>query len=107
MFCQSRITAAFKWVTPYFDLMYCFITVINNLFNRFRDHDSAMEFYFSYNGTPFSSLEPDILCRIVWVSRVEWAHDGLAPPGHTELPMCPVCLGKKDIILSNFYRIFI
>ncbi|KAL1501743.1 hypothetical protein ABEB36_007017 [Hypothenemus hampei] len=62
----------------------------------FRDHDAAMEFYLSYNGTPFSSLEPDILCRIVWVSRVEWAHDGVPPPGHTELPTCPVCLERMD-----------
>ncbi|XP_066149173.1 BRCA1-associated protein isoform X1 [Euwallacea fornicatus] len=62
----------------------------------FRDHEAAMEFYFSYNGTPFSSLEPDLLCRIVWVSRVEWAHDGVPPPGHTELPTCPVCLERMD-----------
>ncbi|XP_050302453.1 BRCA1-associated protein [Anthonomus grandis grandis] len=62
----------------------------------FRDHDDAIEFYLTYNGSPFSTLEPDILCRIVWVSRVEWAHDGSAPPGHTELPMCPVCLERMD-----------
>lgn len=53
-----------------------------------------MEFYLTFNGAPFSSLEPDGICRIVWVSKVEWAHDGVPPPGHTELPTCPVCLGK-------------
>ncbi|XP_060532914.1 BRCA1-associated protein [Cylas formicarius] len=62
----------------------------------FRNHDAAVEFYLTYNGTPFSTLEPDILCRIVWVSQVEWAHDGSAPPGHTELPTCPVCLERMD-----------
>lgn len=37
-----------------------------------------------------------MMCRIVWVSKVEWAHDGTAPPGHTELPICPVCLERMD-----------
>ncbi|KRT81790.1 zinc finger protein, partial [Oryctes borbonicus] len=41
-------------------------------------------------------LEPDILCRAVWVSQVEWANDGFPPPGHTELPTCPVCLERMD-----------
>ncbi|EFA05346.2 BRCA1-associated protein [Tribolium castaneum] len=62
----------------------------------FRTHDSAMEFYVTFNGGPFNSLEPDNICRIVWVSRVEWAHDGVPPPGHTELPICPVCLERMD-----------
>ncbi|CAG9853598.1 unnamed protein product [Phyllotreta striolata] len=62
----------------------------------FRNHDSAMEFYLTYNGAPFNSLEPDSICRIVWVSKVEWAHDGVPPPGHTELPLCPVCLERMD-----------
>lgn len=59
----------------------------------FRSHDAAREFYITFNGAPFNSLEPDYLCRAVWVSKVEWAQDGLPPPGHTELPICPVCLG--------------
>ncbi|ENN73217.1 hypothetical protein YQE_10168, partial [Dendroctonus ponderosae] len=62
----------------------------------FREHEAAVEFYETYNGAPFSSLEPERLCRIVWVSKVEWAHDGLPPPGHTELPTCPVCLERMD-----------
>ncbi|XP_072379020.1 BRCA1-associated protein [Diabrotica undecimpunctata] len=62
----------------------------------FRNHDAAVEFYLTFNGTPFSSLEPDSICRIVWVSKVEWAHDGVPPPGHTELPICPVCLERMD-----------
>lgn len=64
-----------------------------------------MEFYLTYNGTEFSSLEPDILCRIVWVSRVEWSHDGVPPPGHTELPTCPVCLGMFANSLCFFFII--
>lgn len=62
----------------------------------FRNHDAAMEFYLTFNGAPYISLEPDSICRIVWVSKVEWAHDGIAPPGHTELPTCPVCLERMD-----------
>lgn len=62
----------------------------------FRNHKSAEEFYFNFNEVPFSSLEPESICRIVWVSKVEWAHDGLPPPGHTELPICPVCLERMD-----------
>lgn len=48
-----------------------------------------MEFYQTFNGAPYNSLEPDSLCHAVWVSNVEWGHDGLAPLGHTELPTCP------------------
>lgn len=62
----------------------------------FRQNSSAREFYDTFNGAPFNSLEPDVLCRIVWVSQVEWAHDDLPPPGHTELPTCPVCLERMD-----------
>ncbi|KAK5637995.1 hypothetical protein RI129_012290 [Pyrocoelia pectoralis] len=62
----------------------------------FRNYPAAKEFYETFNGAPFNSLEPDGLCRIVWVSRVEWAHNGLPPPGHTELPTCPVCLERMD-----------
>ncbi|CAG9815071.1 unnamed protein product [Phaedon cochleariae] len=62
----------------------------------FRNHDAAMEFYLTFNGAPYSSLEPDSICRIAWVSKVEWAYDGLPPPGHTELPICPVCLERMD-----------
>ncbi|XP_056632592.1 BRCA1-associated protein [Diorhabda sublineata] len=62
----------------------------------FRHHDAAMEFHTTFNGAAFSSLEPDTICRLVWVSKVEWAHDGMAPPGHTELPICPVCLERMD-----------
>lgn len=48
-----------------------------------------MEFYKTYNGAPYNGLEPDSLCHAVWVSNVEWGHDGLPPLGHTELPTCP------------------
>lgn len=32
----------------------------------------------------------------MWVSSIDWGHDGLAPLGHTELPTCPVCLERMD-----------
>lgn len=48
-----------------------------------------MEFYQTFNGAPYNSIEPDSLCHAVWVSNVEWSLDDLPPPGHTELPTCP------------------
>lgn len=36
------------------------------------------------------------MCHAVWVSSVEWGHDGQPPLGHTELPTCPVCLERMD-----------
>ncbi|GJQ78114.1 hypothetical protein Trydic_g2452 [Trypoxylus dichotomus] len=62
----------------------------------FRNHPAAKEFFLTFNGAPFNTLEPDVLCRAVWVSQVEWANDGFPPPGHTELPTCPVCLERMD-----------
>lgn len=64
--------------------------------NRFRSIELAMEFYKTFNGAPYNSLEPDSLCHAVWVSGVEWGHDGSPPLGHTELPTCPVCLERMD-----------
>lgn len=55
-----------------------------------------MEFYKTYNGAPYNSLEPDSLCHAVWVSNVEWGNDSNPPLGHTELPTCPVCLERMD-----------
>lgn len=63
---------------------------------EFRTVDSAMEFYQTFNGAPYNSLEPDSLCHAVWVSQVDWGYDGAAPDGHTELPTCPVCLERMD-----------
>ncbi|KAF9810668.1 hypothetical protein SFRURICE_021121 [Spodoptera frugiperda] len=59
----------------------------------FRTSDAAREFHETFDGVPYSSLEPNALCHMAWVSRVEWARDGTPPPSHTELPTCPVCLG--------------
>ncbi|EDW83797.1 uncharacterized protein Dwil_GK13486 [Drosophila willistoni] len=63
---------------------------------EFRSNDSALEFYKSYNGIAYNSLEPDSLCHAVWVSAVERSENGLPPLGHTELPTCPVCLERMD-----------
>uniref|UniRef100_A0AAG5CTJ5 BRCA1-associated protein n=1 Tax=Anopheles atroparvus TaxID=41427 RepID=A0AAG5CTJ5_ANOAO len=65
---------------------------------EFRCTDGAIEFYKTFNGAPYNSLEPDSLCHAVWVSNVEWGMDGCCVPplGHTELPTCPVCLERMD-----------
>ncbi|XP_028157605.1 BRCA1-associated protein [Ostrinia furnacalis] len=62
----------------------------------FRTYQAAREFHETFDGVPYSSLEPNALCHMAWVSRVEWARDGTPPPSHTELPTCPVCLERMD-----------
>lgn len=61
---------------------------------------AAEEFYQLFNGVPFNSLEPDFVCNLVFVRRVEVLgenNNGAIPPsGHTELPICPVCLERMD-----------
>ncbi|GAB0100524.1 BRCA1-associated protein [Sergentomyia squamirostris] len=63
---------------------------------EFRTMESAIEFYETYNGVPYNSLEPDTLCHAVFVSSVVWGYEETPPAGHTELPMCPVCLERMD-----------
>lgn len=67
----------------------------------FRQHEAAAEFYNTYDGAPFNSLEPERICRAVWVRRIEWTETRAGemdrpPAGHTELPTCPVCLERMD-----------
>ncbi|XP_058794633.1 BRCA1-associated protein [Phymastichus coffea] len=62
----------------------------------FRSSAAASEFYETYNGAPYNSLEPEVVCHLVFVSNVETADNGLPLAGHTELPSCPVCLEKMD-----------
>lgn len=63
---------------------------------RFRSTESAVDFYKTFNGIPYNSLEPDSLCHAVWISNVDWGENDLAPANHTELPTCPVCLERMD-----------
>ncbi|XP_015519090.2 BRCA1-associated protein isoform X1 [Neodiprion pinetum] len=62
----------------------------------FRSAVAASEFYETFNGAPYNSLEPEIVCHMVFVSRVEVGDGGLPLAGHTELPSCPVCLERMD-----------
>lgn len=65
----------------------------------FRTQHSAEEFYSSFNGVPFNSLEPINCCSVVFVSHIETvlAGESESPPLlHTELPTCPVCLERMD-----------
>ncbi|XP_020282126.1 BRCA1-associated protein [Pseudomyrmex gracilis] len=61
----------------------------------FRSSSAASEFYETFNGVPYNSLEPDV-CHMVFVSRVEVGDNGMSLSGHTELPSCPVCLERMD-----------
>ena len=56
----------------------------------------------------FSFLEPEIVCRLLYVKVVEFipTTDGKGPaipaaPGQTELPTCPVCLERLDEHISG------
>jgi len=57
---------------------------------------AASEFYETFNGAPYNSLEPDVVCHMVFVSKVEIGDNGMPLSGHTELPSCPVCLERMD-----------
>ncbi|XP_025203555.1 BRCA1-associated protein [Melanaphis sacchari] len=67
----------------------------------FRTQEATMDFFHSFNGMPFNSLEPDCCCNLVFVSKVEVIKEDepgcSAPPSqHTELPVCAVCLERMD-----------
>ncbi|XP_014615924.1 PREDICTED: BRCA1-associated protein [Polistes canadensis] len=62
----------------------------------FRSSSAASEFYGTFNGAPYNSLEPDVVCHLVFVSKVEVGDNGMPLTGHTELPSCSVCLERMD-----------
>ncbi len=65
---------------------------------RFRCQEAADEFYQAFNGVPFNSFEEDV-CTLVYVSKVETRKESEYYPlaGHTELPLCSICLESKQI----------
>lgn len=63
---------------------------------EFRTVEDAYEFYQTFNGAPYNSLEPEQLCHALWVSGIASDSDDTAPQNHTELPVCPVCLDRMD-----------
>lgn len=62
----------------------------------FRSVEAAYEFYMTFNGAPYNSLEPEQLCHCLWVSAIAYDNNDLVPSNHTELPVCPVCLDRMD-----------
>lgn len=66
---------------------------------KFCNQRSADEFYSTYNGIRFNSIEQDI-CHLVFVAQVETVKESenacLPLHGYTELPTCPVCLERMD-----------
>ena len=65
---------------------------------RFRCQEAADEFYQAFNGQRFNSFESDV-CSLVYVSKVETCKESEYYPlgGHTELPVCSICLESKRI----------
>ncbi|KAL4444019.1 hypothetical protein ABPG75_011756 [Micractinium tetrahymenae] len=86
---------------------------------RFESQRWADDFFSDFNGKPFCLLEPELLCRLVFVKDVECQQAAgeqrgvqqapqqgpqqapRAPPGTTELPTCPVCLERLDEHISG------
>ncbi|KAK9813824.1 hypothetical protein WJX73_000232 [Symbiochloris irregularis] len=65
----------------------------------FSGQSSADAFYLAFNLKPYSSLEPQEVCHLVFVKDVQIASDddtSLPSPGQRELPTCPVCLERLD-----------
>ncbi|CAL8470200.1 g9742 [Coccomyxa elongata] len=74
---------------------------------RFMSKTNTDEFYLHFNNKPFSSLEPDLLCRLLYVRDLELVSGtdsrttAIPPIGQTELPTCPVCLERLDEHISG------
>ncbi|KAK9808671.1 hypothetical protein WJX72_001734 [[Myrmecia] bisecta] len=73
---------------------------------RFDSLATADDFFRDFNARPFSSLEPDVVCRLVYVKDIqitstEEGESPKPPAGQTELPTCPVCLERLDAHISG------
>ncbi|XP_014662426.1 PREDICTED: BRCA1-associated protein-like [Priapulus caudatus] len=74
---------------------------------KFHHQSHADEFYKTFSGIPFNSLEPD-RCHLVYVSKVEIQSSqdaNVLEPGLTELPTCPVCLERMDESVNGILTI--
>ncbi|GMH32890.1 hypothetical protein BSKO_00724 [Bryopsis sp. KO-2023] len=69
---------------------------------QFEKVETAESFVADYNGQPFSSLETDVVWKLVFVRDIEF-QCGTPPPraAGTELPSCPVCLERLDRDISG------
>lgn len=73
---------------------------------KFRCQEAADEFYKTFNGQKFNSIEDDV-CSLVYVSRVETCKESEFFPldDHTELPVCSICLERMDESISTVLTI--
>lgn len=78
------------------DLLHILILLYYNITFYMTFQNAATEFYGSFNGTPYNSFEPDVICHMVFVYSVEVTYNAMPLSGHTELPLCPVCLERMD-----------
>ncbi|XP_055307832.1 uncharacterized protein LOC129571965 [Sitodiplosis mosellana] len=49
-----------------------------------------------FDGVAYNSLEPNLMCHVVWVSNIDLGEDGLPPLGYTDLSTCPLFLKQMD-----------
>jgi len=73
---------------------------------RFEEQADADAFFLEYNRKPFCSLEPEVVCKLLFVRDLEVVSGAEyeyapPPPGQTELPTCPVCLERLDEHISG------
>lgn len=77
--------------------VYTRILYLQEIFDTKISQISADQFYTSYNGRLYNSMEKET-CQLVFVKKVELrksSQGGSLPSvGMTELPSCPVCLEK-------------
>ncbi|XP_018494674.1 BRCA1-associated protein [Galendromus occidentalis] len=78
---------------------------------KFRSQKATDEFFGSFNGKAFNSIEGDI-CHLVYVAKVEVIKGeddersaDVPLTGHTELPTCPVCLERMDESIEGILTI--
>lgn len=66
---------------------------------RFRCQEAADEFYRAFNGRQYNSFEQES-CSLVYVSKMETCKESEYYPmgGHTELPVCSICLESKLLL---------
>lgn len=71
---------------------------------RFKCQEAADEFFQVFNGARFNSIEEDV-CSLVYVSKVETCRESEYYPlaGHTELPLCSICL-ESELPIMLFVR---
>lgn len=72
---------------------------------KFKDTSAARDYYDQYNGRQFSSMQPQDICRIVYIKAIQTTSTDVTWPFNSgaakalmmeDIPTCPVCLERMD-----------